>query len=144
MTRFMLAVAALLFLGAAATAPASAAGGSDDGGGSGGKAGKIETVPVKPILVQIPGPNGLRRSIAITMSLEIASARERDQVVIGRPKLRARIFEAWASVPLTRDGGQHFDAEDIRRRAQQASDHLFGEGVVTSILITDIREILIP
>ena len=142
MTRFMLAIATLLFLGVAPIGTVLAAGGSDDGGGT--KAGKIESVPLKPIVVQIRGPSGLRRSIAVTMSLEIPDAGKRDQVVAGRPKLRARIFEAWASVPSRRDADQQFDPEDFRQRAQSAADHLYGEDVVIGILIRDIREILIP
>ncbi len=121
-----------------------AAGKSDNGEAHGEeKAGEVEIVRVKPILIQLPGPGGLRRSIAITLSLEVSEARDRDEVIDKRPKLRARIFEAWAAPPLTRDGAENVDLEAVKQRALRAADRLFGEGVVTSVLIEEVQEVLI-
>ena len=52
-------------------------------------------------------------------------------------------FSAWTARPLVSSGDENFDPEEIKRRAQRASDHLFGAGVVSGILIKDVTEVLI-
>lgn len=107
------------------------------------KKGKTEIVRVEPIIVQLPGPGRLRRSISVSLSLTLTDTRRRDEVIEKRAKLKARIFEAWAATPLVKSGEESFDPEEIKRRAQRASDHLFGTGIVSSVLIEDIHEVLI-
>ncbi len=142
MTRVMHFLIVLLLTGTVGGSPGVAAGGGKDDGGS--KAKEIEIVRLKPIVIQLPGAGRLRRSIAITMSLEIGEAGTREKIVEARPKLRARIFEAWSSPPLARDGEERIDPAEARQRAQKVSDYLYGEGVVANVLIGDIHEILIP
>ena len=154
MTRIMLAATLMLFLtiGAARAesatgdrpiVPAAGGGEEDHGKAEGNGHEKLELVRMKPILVQLPGPGGLRRSIAITLALELANPRDRDQIVEKRPKMRARIFEAWAASPLVASGEGSFDPEEARRRSRQVIDEIYGTGIVIGVLIEDIREILV-
>ena len=140
MNRLMLVAATILLLTGSAVLGAATA--SESSGGE-AKGGKIELVRIKPIIFQIPGPGGLRRSIGVTIALELANSRYRDQVVSKLPKIKARIFEAWTARPLVRSGDENFDPEEIKRRVRRVSDNMFGEGIVSGVLIEAINEVLI-
>ncbi len=139
MNRLMLVAATIFMLMGDALLGEAAAAESGDGGAA---KGKVEIVRIKPILLQLPGPGGLRRNIAITLSLELAKARYRDKVVSKSPKLKALIFESWTARSLVESDEDNFDPEEIRRRAQRTSDSLFGPDVVSRVLIVDILEVL--
>ena len=121
-------------------AEADAAHADDHGDSHGGQ--KLE-FDLKPILVQLPGPPHYRRNVAFTLSLELTAPDQRDTVVALTPKLRARIFEAWASPPLTPNADTLYDLADVKRRVQRASDATLGAGVVARVLVEDVREILV-
>ena len=129
--------------GAEPIRPASGSADSDTPSEHASKGSQVELIRMNPIIFQIPGPGGLRRSVGIKLALRLSSDSHRDDVLGKRPKLRARFFEAWASSPLNRTGEENFDPEEVRRRAQHASDRLYGEGVVVGILIEEISEVLI-
>ncbi len=155
MNRLMLAAATILILAggtvsgettaAAADSIRPASGKSEpaESGGGDTKKSTIEIVRVEPIIIQLPGPGHLRRSMSISLSLTLSDTDHRDGVIEKRAKLKARIFEAWAAPPLVKSGEENFDPEEIKRRAQRASDHLFGTGIVSGVLIEDIHEVLI-
>ncbi len=145
-------VGAYLFLVAGDPAEAEAAATAEDGEDAGaahahqpGDRGgvELEFVRLRPILLQLPGPRGTRRNVSLTISLELAKPSYRAAVVALQPKLRARIFEAWASIPLVRNEDELYDIEEVKRRAKRASNATLGAGVVADVLVDDAREILV-
>ena len=99
--------------------------------------------PQTPILIQLPGPGGLRRSVAFMVVIEVADQRDKLLVAEALPKFRARFFEALSTPPLVASPDDNFDVEEVKRRLKRAADTVLDDVTVKSVLIKDIHEVLI-